>query len=50
MSKRIYPCDSEPSYCPFNAQSSNDCRNYCGFGVDEAEPEEYYETEDDNGE
>ena len=33
------PCDfpdSEGHYhCPYDAQGSNDCRNYCGLGVDE---------------
>lgn len=41
MSKRFYPCDAEPFECPFNARYSNDCRYYCGLGVDEDEPEDY---------
>ena len=41
------PCDTEPFECPFNAQYSEDCRYYCGLGVDEDEPEEY---EDEEGE
>ncbi len=41
MQKRIYPCDIEPFDCPFNARYSNDCRNYCGLGVDEIDDEEY---------
>ena len=27
------PCDY--GECPYNSQSSWDCRNYCGLGVDE---------------
>lgn len=46
-SKPIHPCDTEPFECPFNAQYGDDCRYYCGLGVDEDEPEEYeYEEED----
>ena len=41
------PCDTEPFECPFNARYSDDCRYYCGLGVDEDEPEEY---EDEEGE
>lgn len=41
------PCDTEPFECPFNAQYSDDCRYYCGLGVDEDEPEDY---EDEEGE
>ena len=47
MPKRIYPCDTEPFDCPFDARYSEDCRNHCGFGVDETEPEDYYKTEED---
>ena len=43
QTKRTYPCDAEPFDCPFNARYSNDCRYYCGLGVDEDEPEEYSE-------
>jgi hypothetical protein len=39
MSKPMYPCDTEPFECPFNARYSNDCRYHCGLGVDEDEPE-----------
>ncbi len=35
------PCDTEPFECPFNARYSEDCRYYCGLGVDEDEPEDY---------
>lgn len=35
QSKRIDPCDIEPFECPFNARYSEDCRYYCGLGVDE---------------
>ena len=31
--KKDYPCDY--GECPYDAQSSWDCRNYCGLGVDE---------------
>ena len=34
-----HPCDYGD--CPFNAMYSEDCRFYCGLGVDEDEPEEY---------
>lgn len=40
-SKPTYPCDTEPFECPFNAQYSEDCRYYCGLGVDEDEPEDH---------
>lgn len=46
MPKQLYPCDSEPSVCPFDAKYSEDCRYYCGLGVDEDE-EENYESEAD---
>lgn len=46
MSKQRYPCDAEPFECPFDAQYSEDCRYYCGLGVDEDE-EENYESEAD---
>lgn len=39
-SKPVHPCDIEPFDCPFNARYSEDCRYYCGLGVDEDEPEE----------
>ena len=39
--ERFYPCDADPFECPFNARYSNDCRYYCGLGVDEDEPEDY---------
>ena len=45
--KKYYPCDTEPFDCPFDAQCSGDCRNYCGLGVDEDEPEEYEYEEDE---
>lgn len=37
MSKRETPCDYGD--CPFNAERSEDCRYYCGLGVDEDEEE-----------
>lgn len=44
---KIYPCDNPDPYCPFDAQSSYDCRDYCGLGVDEDEEDEinYYPDE-----
>lgn len=44
--KKIYPCDNPDSYCPFDAVGGYDCRNYCGLGVDENEPEDDYEEEE----
>lgn len=35
-----YPCDGPDPICPFDAQGGYDCRNYCGLGVDENEPDE----------
>lgn len=36
---RKTPCDYPDNYghysCPFDAQGGDDCRNYCGLGVDE---------------
>ena len=40
MSKQT-PCDYGD--CPFNARYSEDCRYYCGLGVDECGDDEYYE-------
>lgn len=34
---KTYPCDNPDPYCPFDAQNSYDCRDYCGLGVDEDE-------------
>lgn len=45
MPKQFYPCDTEPFDCPFDAQYSEDCRYYCGLGVDECGDDEYYEEE-----
>ena len=45
QTKRVYPCDDPPFNCPFDAKYSNDCRYYCGIGVDEDEPEEYNDYE-----
>lgn len=39
MAKTKYPCDIEPFDCPFDARYSEDCRYYCGLGVDEDEEE-----------
>lgn len=36
--KYTTPCDYGD--CPFNAQYSEDCRYYCGLGVDESGEEE----------
>ena len=34
-------CDCDVlGYYPFNAIGGYDCRNFCGLGVDEDEPEE----------
>ena len=41
-----YPCDTEPFDCPFGARYSDDCRYYCGLGVDEYEPDEEPKRED----
>jgi hypothetical protein len=30
-----YPCDYKPHICPFDAFGGDDCRRYCGLGVDE---------------
>ena len=38
------PCDY--GNCPYNAEGSNDCRNYCGLGVDE---DEEYTPSAENG-
>lgn len=44
---KCYPCDTEPFDCPFGAKYTEDCRYYCGLGVDEDEPyEEPYKEED----
>ena len=50
MSKRMYPCDTEPFDCPFGARYSEDCRYYCGLGVDEDESDEYPEEDNENQE
>ena len=47
MTQKYYPCDTEPFDCPFNAQGGYDCRNYCGLGVDENEPEDYEEENEE---
>ena len=36
------PCDY--GECPYNAMYSEDCRVYCGLGVDEDEEEMTYEN------
>ena len=38
---KTYPCDGPDSICPFDAQYSEDCRYYCGLGVDEDEYPDY---------
>ena len=38
MSKQQTPCDY--GECPFNARYSEDCRYYCGLGVDEDSQED----------
>ena len=35
---RSTPCDDSETGCPFDAQYSEDCRYYCGLGVDEDDP------------
>ncbi len=32
--ERYYPCDI--GECPYDARYSEDCRYYCGLGVDES--------------
>jgi hypothetical protein len=44
MPKKTTPCDY--GECPFDAQYSEDCRYYCGLGVDEDEPEDEPEDEE----
>ena len=46
MSKKTTPCDFEPYHCPYDVESGEGCRIYCGLGVDEDEPEDYYEREE----
>lgn len=48
--KRWTRCDEEDGYCPYDANSNEDCRNYCGLGVDEDEPDydEYDDDDDDD--
>lgn len=36
--KCYYPCDT--GECPCDAKYSEDCRYYCGLGVDESEIED----------
>ena len=35
---KSYPCDGPEGGCPYDAQYSEDCRYYCGLGVDEDSP------------
>ena len=39
IEENITPCDIPDNdghfYCPFDAQGSDDCRRFCGLGVDE---------------
>ena len=35
---RRYPCDTH-DLCPFGAESSEDCRAQCGYGIDDEEPD-----------
>lgn len=44
---KFYPCDNTDSYCPFGAVGGYDCRNFCGLGVDENEPDEDEPDEED---
>lgn len=44
MPKKTTPCDHGD--CPFDAQYSEDCRYYCGLGVDEDGPEDEPEDEE----
>lgn len=39
QSEICYPCDHSGD-CPFGAVGGYDCRNFCGLGVDEDEPED----------
>lgn len=47
MRKRITPCDGDDGICPFDARYAEDCRVYCGLGVDEDEDE--YISSSENG-
>lgn len=44
--KKSTPCDVEPFICPYDVESGEGCRYWCGLGVDEDEPdneeEEFY--------
>ena len=42
------PCDHGD--CPFGAQGGEDCRFYCGLGVDECGDDEYYDYEEEDEE
>ena len=35
MEVKYYPCNT--GYCPYGAESTSQCREYCGLGVDENE-------------
>lgn len=35
MNRNCYPCDGENGVCPFDAEYSRDCEQYCGLGRDE---------------
>lgn len=43
---KYYPCDEDGHICPYGAIGGDDCRWYCGLGVDEdSYPEEDYDAE-----
>lgn len=44
MSNNYYPCDIFDT-CLYDAVGGYDCRNFCGLGADESEPENYSEEE-----
>ena len=44
MNNNYYPCDILDT-CPYDAVGGYDCRNFCGLGADESEPENYSEEE-----
>ena len=47
MARQFYPCNNPPFICPFLENDFENCRSYCGIGVDEEEPEDYEEDEEE---
>lgn len=43
MNEKYYPCDVENGFCPFDAEYSRNCEQYCGLGLDEETYDEDYE-------